>query len=217
MKNYIPLFLVLIGLIVGVCVFSVYPPKTKIRLGKDLQGGVSLIYSVKVADDSDPDEVQAQTIDVLKQRVNPQGILDIAMQPVGRDRIEVVMPLPNDDVRALQQTYRDALDALLAVSRIRPSQLEAALEAGDAVERFGGTAARRAEFDRLQTAWNDARTARAELTVAEAADPVDETTVDGLLDRIARSEITVETLENTILSQTFGDDRLFNILALSGI
>merc|ERR1711938_349751 len=178
MKNYIPLFLVLIGLIVGVCVFSVYPPKTKIRLGKDLQGGVSLIYSVKVADDSDPDEVQAQTIDVLKQRVNPQGILDIAMQPVGRDRIEVVMPLPNDDVRALQQTYRDALDALLAVSRIRPSQLEAALEAGDAAERFGGTAARRAEFDRLQTAWNDARTARAELTVAEAADPVDEATID---------------------------------------
>ncbi len=217
MKNNIPLSLVLIGLIVGVCVWSVYPPKTKIRLGKDLQGGVSLIYAVKVADDSDPDEVLAQTIDVLKQRVNPQGILDIAMQPVGRDRIEVVMPLPNDDVRALQQTYRDALDALLAVSRIRPSQLEAALEAGDAAERFGGTAARRAEFDRLQTAWNDARTARAELTVAEAADPVDETTVDGLLDRIARSEITVETLENTILSQTFGDDRLFNILALSGI
>ena len=113
MKNYIPLCLVLIGLIVGVCVFSVYPPKTKIRLGKDLQGGVSLVYAVKVADDSDPDEVLGQTIDVLKQRVNPQGILDIAMQPVGRDRIEVVMPLPNDDVRALQQTYRDSLDALL--------------------------------------------------------------------------------------------------------
>ena len=54
MKNIIPK-LVLIGLIVGVCLWSVYPPTKKIRLGKDLQGGVSLIYSVKIAEGSEPD------------------------------------------------------------------------------------------------------------------------------------------------------------------
>ena len=215
MKNIIPK-LVLLGLIVGVCLWSVYPPTKKIRLGKDLQGGVSLIYSVKIADGSEPDEVLAQTIDVLKQRVNPQGILDIGMQPVGRDRIEVVMPLPNDQVRALQQHYRDALDALLAVSRIRPSQLDAALDAGNASAKYGGTDQRKAEFDRLQAAWTQAKAARADLAEAQAGDPVDEIRVDGLLDRIARAEIAVEELRNTILSQSFGDDRLFNILALEG-
>ena len=215
MKNIIPK-LVLIGLIVGVCLWSVYPPQKKIRLGKDLQGGVSLVYSVKIAEGSEPDQVLAQTIDVLKQRVNPQGILDIGMQPVGRDRIEVVMPLPNDQVRALQQTYRDALDALLAVSRIRPSQLDAALDAGNASAKYGGTSLRKAELDRLQAAWVQAKAARADLVEAEAGDPVDEIRVDGLRDRIARAEITVEELQNTILSQSFGDDRLFNILALEG-
>ena len=102
MKN-IGLKLVLIALLVGACLWSVIPPDKKIRLGKDLQGGVSLVYAVKVADDARADEVLAQTIDVLKDRVNPQGILDIAMQPVGRDRIEVVMPLPNAEVLELQK------------------------------------------------------------------------------------------------------------------
>ena len=54
MKNIIPK-LVLIGLIVGVCLWSIYPPQKKIRLGKDLQGGVSLVYSVKIAEGSEPE------------------------------------------------------------------------------------------------------------------------------------------------------------------
>ena len=42
MKN-ITSKLVTIGLLVGICLFAVYPPTKKIRLGKDLQGGVSPI------------------------------------------------------------------------------------------------------------------------------------------------------------------------------
>ena len=125
------------------------------------------------------------------------------------------MPLPNDQVRGLQQTYRDALDALLAVSRIRPSQLDTALDAGDASEKYGGTSERKAELDRLQAAWNQAKSARADLADAavERAGRRDSSRT-ACCDRIARAEITVEELENTILSQSFGDDRLFNILAL---
>ena len=73
-----------------------------IRLGKDLRGGVSLIYSVSVPENQPAEEVLGQVIEVLKQRVNPQGVLDIGMQPQGNDRIEVVMPLPNAEVRELQ-------------------------------------------------------------------------------------------------------------------
>ena len=73
MKN-IGLKLAAIGLVVGFCLWSIIPPDQKIRLGKDLQGGVSLVYAVKIADGANADEVLAQTIDVLKDRVNPQGL-----------------------------------------------------------------------------------------------------------------------------------------------
>ena len=37
---------VLIVAIALLCVYSVIPPDQKIRLGKDLRGGVSLVYAV---------------------------------------------------------------------------------------------------------------------------------------------------------------------------
>ena len=62
------------------CAISAYLLSIKgIRLGKDLQGGVSLVYSVKITDAQRQGEVLGQVIEVLKQRVNPQGVLDIAM------------------------------------------------------------------------------------------------------------------------------------------
>src|SRR6188508_1473010 len=77
-----------------------------VRFGKDLQGGVSLIYAVKMSDTANREQVLAQTIDVLKNRINPQGVLDISMQPQGTDRIEVVMPLPSPEVQGLQRDYK---------------------------------------------------------------------------------------------------------------
>ena len=209
--------LVFIGLLVALCLWSVIPPDQKIRLGKDLQGGVSLVYAVKIADGADADEVLAQTIDVLKDRVNPQGVLDIAMQPVGRDRIEVVMPLPSPEVRELQLAYRDALDAVLANARLTAEDLEAALDAGDAASRFGGGAGdRTTRLESLQKAWSDAAAARTALAAAEAADPVDQAEVDRQLDRLASAEITIEDLRDGLLAETLREQRLLDVLSLDG-
>ena len=106
--------LALILFVIVVCVYSIVPPSQKIRLGKDLRGGVSLVYAVNVPDDANRDEVIAQVIDVLKQRVNPQGVLDIAFQPQGADRIEVVMPLPSPDVQVKQVAFQKELEELVA-------------------------------------------------------------------------------------------------------
>ena len=55
--------------VVGLCaIFGVLLSQKGIRLGKDLQGGVSLVYSVKVPDTGDSNAVLGQVIDVLKQR-----------------------------------------------------------------------------------------------------------------------------------------------------
>ena len=113
-----------------VMVLAIMPPAQKIKLGRDLRGGVSLIYSVNMPAGSDSEtksELLKQTIKTLKNRVNPQGVLDLTMTPQGEDRIEVVMPLPGDEVRVSQKAYTDALDALLAKARLTPRELNTAL------------------------------------------------------------------------------------------
>ena len=53
------------------------------------------MYAVNVPDDANSEQVIAQVIEVLKRRVNPNGVLDITFQPQGANRMEVVMPLPS--------------------------------------------------------------------------------------------------------------------------
>jgi preprotein translocase subunit SecD len=113
MRNLIWKIVAIVALL-ALCLWSVYPPQDRVRLGKDLRGGVSLVYQVKIdPKDPDPQATLGKVIEVLKDRVDPRGILDIAMQPVGTDRIEIVMPLPTAEVVALRRAYEDALDRLM--------------------------------------------------------------------------------------------------------
>ena len=160
-KSFAPLKRTLldVAVIAATCVImvlAILPPEQKIKLGRDLRGGVSLIYSVNMpagADSATKSELLKQTIKTLKNRVNPQGVLDLTMTPQGEDRIEVVMPLPGDDVRAAQKAYTDALDALLSKARLTPRELDAALEAGKATDLAKGDASRVDQFAALQQAW----------------------------------------------------------------
>lgn len=155
-----------------VMVLAIMPPAQKIKLGRDLRGGVSLIYSVNMPAGSDSEtksELLKQTIKTLKNRVNPQGVLDLTMTPQGEDRIEVVMPLPGDEVRVSQKAYTDALDALLAKARLTPRELNTALAEGKAVDLAKGDATRAAELTKLQSLWSAARDGRAAYDAAIAA------------------------------------------------
>ncbi len=110
-------------LVVVVCALAVYPPREKLRLGKDLAGGVSLVYTVQIDDEQNPGEVIARTIDVLKQRVDPNGLLEVSMVAQGRDRIEITMPLPSAEVKALRREFDDEV-AKLGRSALTESRLE---------------------------------------------------------------------------------------------
>ncbi|MDG2095829.1 MAG: hypothetical protein P8J89_11220, partial [Phycisphaerales bacterium] len=129
--------IVLILIIIGACVWAFMPPSEKVRLGRDLSGGVSLVYSVRMPEGANRRQVLDQTIDVLKDRVNPQGVLDISMVPLGTDRIEVVMPLPNDEVKGLAASFDRELDALVQSAEVKASELDSSLRDGTAVKRFG--------------------------------------------------------------------------------
>ena len=58
------------------------------------------------------------------------------MTPQGEDRIEVVMPLPSPEVRALQQESKRLVDEFLAKTQISAIELDAALSTGTAAQRF---------------------------------------------------------------------------------
>ena len=176
--NRLALQVSLIVVMTAGLMWSVWPLNKSLRLGKDLRGGVSLVYSVKIPASANSEAVLKQVIDVLKQRVNPTGVLDISFVPQGRDRIEVVMPLPGDDIRLKQVSFRQTLADLVKRSGIDAGELNQALEAGNAADRFGGTDATfKEKITKLQAAFNESKNAHAALDAAGCFAPLPAETI----------------------------------------
>src|ERR1051325_11630373 len=95
----------------AIAVYAIYPPDKSIKFGKDLAGGVSLVYQVSLGP-NDPKDVIEKTIEVLKRRVDPDGLMEISMVQAGVDRIEITMPLSGEKVKALKKTFDDRLASL---------------------------------------------------------------------------------------------------------
>jgi SecD/SecF fusion protein len=199
-----------------IMVLAILPPEQKIKLGRDLRGGVSLIYSVNMpagADSATKSELLKQTIKTLKNRVNPQGVLDLTMTPQGEDRIEVVMPLPGDDVRAAQKAYTDALDALLSKARLTPRELDTALEAGKAADLAKGDASRVGQFEALQQAWTASRAARAAYDAAKTAGKQG-ADLDALADAAAAAEVTYDAARSKVQTGALSSSRWSRVVVL---
>ena len=208
--------LFLIAVILAACLLSVVVKD--LRFGKDLSGGVSLVYKVEMPPGTRAGEAQSiltRTISVLKDRVNPQGILDISMQPLGRDRIEVVMPLPNKEVQELARRFQDALEELLKRSEIRAGHLDDALTQGVAPEQLGGSADSErgqlvAELQRVYDAYVGSLRAYEAGKAEEAA----EEDLLALADEVAVAEIDYDALYQEVLGLSLGEPRVRRVLAL---
>jgi SecD/SecF fusion protein len=207
--------LLLILVIVVLCTWAIFPPQEKIRLGKDLRGGVSLIYAVRIPDTT-PDKraVLTQTIEVLKERVNPRGVLDISMEPLGLDRIEIVMPLPSEAVKELRDQYEKALEMLLTDAEIRGAQLDEAIRFNRAVEQYGGEGERGRQITQLQEAWNAMQAARTSLEQLEA-DGAPEPDQIRAAQAVAEAEIRFEDLRQSILRLSLDRPRVVRALNLA--
>lgn len=208
--------LILIAVVLAVAVWSIIPPEKKLRLGRDLRGGASLVYSVQLKP-GDPSDVVPRVIEVLKQRVDPNGLSEISMVQQGPDRIEISMPLPNDTVKGLKQAYEAELKSLSS-STLDPAQFERLMrmsgqEQQAEIARVAAGNQRRAQVltDAAQAA-QAAASARAELTAAQAelkaatdanAEParITELTakVDGLVARTADAELAYDKARETAM------------------
>ncbi|MFO0958100.1 MAG: protein translocase subunit SecF [Isosphaeraceae bacterium] len=82
---------------------ALWPPAKKLKLGIDLSGGTILVYEIK--QDSIQKNVNIEElVSALKKRVNPDGSKDIPIRPLGRDRIELILPnATSEDVEMVKQ------------------------------------------------------------------------------------------------------------------
>lgn len=176
------------------------------------------MYAVRMpADQQDADRVLGRVIDVLKQRVNPQGVLDIGMTPQGNDRIEVVMPLPSAEVRALQASFRARFDALIAQATVAATDLNLALATGTAAVKFGGsdaTSLRAISLVDLQRAFDEAKSARAEYD-ALVLQNADAALIGTAEDRLVLADSRYEPLLRSMLAMTIDRAQLHAALELS--
>jgi len=144
-------------------VWAILPLDSKLRRGKDLAGGTSLVYQVDIRP-GDPADTVPRMIDLLKKRLDPNGVLEIGIVQQGANRIEITMPLPNEQVKRLKSEFNTALQSL-GESTLTPEAFARALatpkdaRGTELVRLAGGNADRlalldkaAAEFDRSQEA-----------------------------------------------------------------
>lgn len=86
--------------------------ETKIHLGLDLQGGVQLFYKIDMGkNDRDPNQVQSETIDLIRRRVDNLGVSEPTVQAtrIGQDYgVLVELPGVNDIEQAKQMIGKTA-------------------------------------------------------------------------------------------------------------
>ena len=192
-------------------IWSVWPLNKTLRLGRDLRGGVSLVYAVKMPVDAQPELVLKQVIEVLKQRVNPTGVLDISFVPQGRDRIEVIMPLPGADVRQKQLTFRQALADLVKRSGIDGTDLEQSLVTGTTAQRFGSSDPLfQQRLTQLQAAFDEVKSSK--IALQEAIQSGGD--VSAAENALAKSDLSLESKMVGIAGKGISESRLLRVLAL---
>jgi SecD/SecF fusion protein len=198
---------------------AIVPPEEKLRLGKDLRGGTTLIYAVDIPAGADARETLAQTITILKKRVDPSGLLEIQMVAQGRDRIEVTMPLPSEKVKALRAAYDAALEQLGECS-VTQAELERALreggdQLGNQLDRFAcGDDTRRALLGEAAEAFSDKVAAEAVLADRQAQGATSEE-IDALVEMVVNAQIRYEDLIAQIVQGQLSAEDVDEALSMS--
>lgn len=113
---------IIVLVVILLAVASILPVKDRLKRGKDLAGGATLVYQVTV-EAGDAGATINKLIEVLKERIDPGGVRDISITPLDNQRIEFSMPLPDDEVKRLR-TELDAAIAGLSGSALTAEQLQ---------------------------------------------------------------------------------------------
>ncbi len=160
--------IILIALVLA-CLAVIY---IKPQLGIDLKGGFSLLYELDITklsakDQANPAEVAERVVEVLKRRINPKGVKDIKFLVVSGKRIQIQMPLPDEDTQRAMLAQDKAWDALDA-STLKPSAYITAIRKTGA-ERDAAISALAGGNVQLSQALHDMATADEKLQATDKA------------------------------------------------
>jgi preprotein translocase subunit SecD len=81
---------------------AVLVTNTKPALGLDLEGGISVILTATSEEGDIEPGVLAQTVDIIRQRIDALGVAEPEVSTAGSDNILIQLPGVEDEERALE-------------------------------------------------------------------------------------------------------------------
>lgn len=189
--------------LIGASVWVLYPPSRTLKGGIDLVGGTSLLFEIDTSGLNEQQKrgLSEKVMGILKDRVDPNGQLNLEWRPVGNSRLEIRMPRPPKEAAERRKAYNDALDAL-ASHNISRRQLVQALSAPandrqaklDALVR--GVSKRKELLKTLAAAYDKYSSVRdsGDPKVIEAASKANDDAMQAVLD----TNIIVKRLEDVL-------------------
>jgi SecD/SecF fusion protein len=146
-------------------VWAILPVGEKLRLGKDLAGGTSMVYQVNIRP-GDPPDTMNRMVELLKNRIDPSGVMEISIVPQGQNRLEITMPLPSARVKQFRAEFEAQL-AKLASGSLTADEFSRAMElspeerTAKITDFASGDSARLEKLNQAAAAYDAARSARA--------------------------------------------------------
>ncbi len=128
--------LVLTILVTAFCIEQFVPPKEKIRLGLDLQGGTSYLIKLVRQPGAEPitKDLQERAVEVIRKRVDSMGVNEPDIAPQGSDRILVQLAgLGADSTNATRDQLQRVARLEFAIVRPDSAQLLSQIQAGQAI------------------------------------------------------------------------------------
>ncbi len=98
----------MIGLLAAVILIPLAIIRTKgLKKGIDLSGGTILVYEIDAARQKTNIDID-ELISAIKRRINPDGMKDIMIRPIGSNRVEVIYPeATSEDVENTKRSITD--------------------------------------------------------------------------------------------------------------
>lgn len=206
-------------LLVAVVLLSALLLKTQgLNPGIDLAGGTTLTYSVQVPESADARTAIDDTIEILKDRVDPRGIRNLVWRSEAGNRLTVQMaqapPEVGDRRRTLEQAQQAMLDGNLAERDVEAAMGRTGEDRERAVEALVETHPAQAEVLRSLLARAKERDdRRADYEAAERADS-DQAAVDAAAIALLEARDAYRAALDTLLAETITPAELDRVLTL---
>jgi SecD/SecF fusion protein len=207
--------ILIVLIVLGFGFWALNPPSKTIKFGKDLAGGMSLVYQVTIGPNENPKDVIEKTIEVLKRRVDPDGLMEISMVQAGNDRIEITMPLPSERVKELKRVFDDKV-ASLARNKITDARVDQVMRLPQAEREKQLTELSNENPGRLKllqeaaSLFDTAQTKRTELAAA-----TDQAAKDKLVGEVAEAEIKYDEARAKVLKTALSADDIMRVVQAS--